>query len=339
MFPNLLTQARPRHATRYRPHLDPLEERTLLSLTTFAIDDNQSFLTLSGGVGSIQLMQQASGSLVTAYTGNLQADVDFPNGLITFIKGDGIMAENSGDWQPRADGSLGSEPANYGGQINFLGLARFAFRDIDLRLSSDPLPLTPLGAVSYGFPNNQHIKMHRGRVAYNHPLIGPGTTGLGRFAGDNNADSKGNASFLTDVNGDGSDLELHLAVDFSFTARIHHIPVNLNLDGMIVATGSLGTVPAASQAAKGTDLALGTALVTDAQAHGQASVAGRHSGQAPDTSLKRQRREDGTASFAGASGLCPLALSSAHAWASHQDAVDQLDAAFAELNPIEHGMI
>jgi hypothetical protein len=335
MFPNHLTQARPRRASCYRPHLDPLEERTLLSLTTFTVDDTQSFLTLSGGVGSIQLMQQAAGSLVTAYTGNLQADVDFPNGLIMFIKGDGVMAENSGDWQPRADGSLGSEPANYGGQINFLGMARFAFRDIDLRLSSDPLPLTPLGAVSYGFPNNQHIKMHHGRVAYNHPLLGPGTTGLGRFAGNNDADSKGNASYLTDVNGDGSTLELHLAVDFSFTARIHHVQVNLNLDGMIVATGSLGAGPAASHAVKGTGAALGTALVAGAHAHGQASAT------EPLGNLTHPRASavQPTALTDPASSTPSAGVGSVHVSVDHQAAVEQLDAAFAELNPIEQGMM
>lgn len=334
MFRNRLTQPRPRHATRYRPHLDPLEERALLSLTTFAVDDTQSFLTLSGGVGSIQLMPQAPGSLVTAYTGNLQADVDFANGLIRFVKGDGIMAENSGDWQPRADGSLGAEPADYGGQINFLGMARFAFRDVDLKLSSRPLPLTPLDdGVSYGFPNSQHIKMHRGRVAYNHPLIGPGTTGLGRFAGDNDADSRGNASYVTDVNGDGSALELHLAIDFSFTARIQHIQVNLNLDGMIVATGSLGTGPA-SHGARGSNAAFGTALVVGARAHGQALVS--HLPTNPD-GMRAPEIQATTFVTTGTTAV-RAGYRSTHSSAGHQAATDLLDAAFAGLSPMEFGM-
>ncbi len=336
MFRNYSTQARPRHTTRYRPHLDPLEERTLLSLTTFTVDDTQSFLTLSGGVGSIQLMSQAPGSLVTAYTGSLQADVDFTNGLIKFVKGDGIMAEDSGDWQPRADGSLGAEPADYGGRINFLGMANFAFRDIDLKLSSNQLPLTPLGdGVSYGFPNSQHIKMHRGRVAYNHPLIGPGTTGLGRFAGNNDADSQGNASYLTDVNGDGSALELYLAIDFAFTARIQHIQVNLNLDGMIVAAGSLGAGPAAAHGARGTNAALGTALVAGAHAHEQAPAAeplgSRTESRAP---VEASATLGNTVSSAPSAGL-----GSAHASAGHQAAVDVLDAAFVELDALDHRTI
>ncbi len=334
MLWNRLLKPRPRRTTRWRPYLDPLEERTLLSLTTFAVDDTQSSLALSGGVGPFPLSQQAPGSLVTAYTGSFQADVDFANGAIMFIRGaDAIMAENSGNWQPLADGSTGAEPANYGGMITFPLVATVALRNIDLKLSSDSLPLTPLGdGMSYGYPSSQRIKV-QGRAAYNYGAPQGGKKGFGRLpAADNQADSKGNASYLYDFNGDGSSLELYLSVDISITATIHRFPITLNLDGVIVATGSLGVVgPSAAHAGKGGEAVLGTALVAGAHDHGQALLSSPHGnldnsrtpGRQPATVANTPASTPG-GGFAGATSQV-----------SHGVRMDQVDAAFVELGPLE----
>jgi hypothetical protein len=326
--------------TRWRPHLDPLEERTLLSLTTFSVDDTQSFLTLSGNAFGQALQEQRTGSLTTAYTGTFQADVDFPNRAITFLfmsGNNGIMAENSDNWQPLHDGSPGAEPANYGGQINVFGLNFLvAIRNMDLKLSSEPLPLTPSGdGVSYGYPNSQHIKTHGGRAAFNYGPPQGGTKGFGRLpAADNQADSRGNASYLYDFNGDGSSLELYLSIDFSITTVIHRVPVTFNLDGVIVATGSLGVVgPTAPHATKDSDAVLGPALLIGTHTQGQPLVANR-SGNLDNThapSVQPMTVGNPAPPSAG--------LDSAHAAIGHQAAVDLLDAVFAELNPIEHGTI
>ncbi len=334
MLWNRLLKPRPRRTTRWRLYLDPLEERTLLSLTTFAVDDTQSSLALSGNAGGVALQEQMPGSLLTAYTGSFLADVDFSKGLITFVNGDpGITAENSGDWQPLADGSAGAEPANYGGQINLLGTAVVAIRNVDVRPTSDPLPLNPLGdGVSYGVPNDQHLKIHGGRAAYNHPLLGHGTKGLGKFAADNQADMDGHSSYLYDFNGDGSSLELSLAIDFTVTARIHRFPITFNLDGVITAYGSLGVVgPSTAHAGKDGRAVLGTALVAGAHAHDQALLSSPRGNLDNSRASGIQRTPIANTPTAMPGG----GFDGATSQVSHGVRVDQVDAAFVELSSIE----
>jgi len=126
---------------RFRPNLDALEDRTLLTITTFFLDNTQAYLTVSGNLAgqNLQAQDNQGSSLTTVYEGDLQADVDFANGVITFNNnGDGAIADNSGNWQPKDHGGSGSDPANYGATIDFLGTGYAAVRNFAAGQDSAP---------------------------------------------------------------------------------------------------------------------------------------------------------------------------------------------------------
>src|SRR5262249_56050859 len=119
--------------TRFRPMLHRLEDRTLLTVAAFNLDPSVSSLALSGDLQGQQFQAQPPPStcgLTTTYTGMVTVDYDFGAGTISF-RGDGTSAaaDVSGNCEPLPDGSRGLAPANYGGQVNYLGTARAAVRN------------------------------------------------------------------------------------------------------------------------------------------------------------------------------------------------------------------
>jgi hypothetical protein len=230
---------------RYRPVLDRLEDRTLLTTTTFFLDNTQDYLTLSGDIGGVNVEAQDNQgtSLTTTYQGYLQSDVDFNNGLITFSNsnnGDGAIADNSGNWQPKDHGGSGSDPANYGAKISFLGTGYAAVRGGIVGQDSAPLSLTQDDAVTWEFPSTQHFIVNAGVVDYTHQFFGSGQFSLAGL--DTNNQATGPA-FLYDVNGDGSVYQLYAPIDITISGSVSGLDYHLHLKGLIVGYGSPGTGP------------------------------------------------------------------------------------------------
>lgn len=95
----------------------------------FTIDASRSSITISGNMLGYTMQEQGPGSLTTAYGGTLQAALGA--GTIQFTGQSLIQAQTNGVWQPKSDGSAGSEPANYGAYANAgLATARAALRAV-----------------------------------------------------------------------------------------------------------------------------------------------------------------------------------------------------------------
>src|ERR1051325_141036 len=74
----------------------------------FAIDRTQSSLTVSGTFSSFAIQPQSPGSLVTSYTGTIEADVS--SSTIAFVGGSVVAALTNGNWEPAAGGASGTAP-------------------------------------------------------------------------------------------------------------------------------------------------------------------------------------------------------------------------------------
>lgn len=107
----------------------------------FAVLDPESRITISGNVAGFPIQQQAAGSLVTSYSGTMEANVTASS--IQFTGGSLIDASTNGSWKPLPGGANGSAPADYGGQAN-AGFASLlgAFRNVLLDVTSTNLALT-----------------------------------------------------------------------------------------------------------------------------------------------------------------------------------------------------
>ena len=324
---------------RFRPNLDSLEDRLVLSPTTFSVDDTQSSLILSGTFAGMTLQSQdgAGASLVAAYTGAFVADVDyspgFPNAITFMNGGNDVVGENSGNWAPRSDGTSGTEPAVYGGQISFLGLAQAAVRNVNVGASSDPLPLTDSGdGVTFTFPNSQTLTINTADAAYTHPLLGHGTFNLGGQSKANQADDFGNTSYLVDSNGDGSALTLVTYIDIVLTGSVSGFNYELHIDGVIVSNGSLGTGPAVHGGHHGGDATLGTSLTSGGHSMGDTLLANPVGNLGGSGSLAMQQASLANSQSQSQVGVLGTANSQVH----HQAATDQLDTAFVQMSPIEN---
>ncbi len=123
----------------------------------FTLDTNQSSITLSGSILGFALKEQGPGSLTTKFGGTLRADV---NGQTIMFTGQSLIeALDNGNWQPKPDGSTGTEPANFGGQASsFLGSAKAALRQIQLDAISGPLTINQgnfdSSSLVFLFPTN-----------------------------------------------------------------------------------------------------------------------------------------------------------------------------------------
>jgi hypothetical protein len=124
---------------------------------TFLIDSNQSSVTISGTVLGSAIMTQGPGSLTANIGGNLVAVVS--GSAIQFVGQSLIQANDSGSWQPNADGTAGSQPANFGGLANTaLGTGLAALRNVQLDVISPAIGLTNglfnSSALTFFFPSN-----------------------------------------------------------------------------------------------------------------------------------------------------------------------------------------
>jgi hypothetical protein len=150
----------------------------------FTIDTNQSAIAVSGSILGNSFQEQGTGSLSTRFKGTLRAMVN--GSSIQFTGGSLLEAFDNGSWQPKSDGSAGSEPANYGGKASsFLGSALAAVRQIQLDLTSPSLTMTngqfASGALAFFFPSGApstlawSIASVLGNQSGSLPLVGYGT--------------------------------------------------------------------------------------------------------------------------------------------------------------------
>ena len=106
----------------------------------FTVDTSQSRVTVSGSVSGSTLQEQGPGSLTTQFGGSLLVAIS--GNTIQFPGQSQVVALNSGSWEPRADGSDGSEPANYGGKAShFLARGVAAIRHAQVDVTSGTVPL------------------------------------------------------------------------------------------------------------------------------------------------------------------------------------------------------
>ena len=124
----------------------------------FTIDTNQSTITLSGSVLGYAFMAQGPGSLTTSYQGTVQTAL--AGGTIQFTGQSLIQAQTNGSWQPKADGSAGSQPANYGAMANAGGLAAVtaALRNVQFDVISPVINVAggqfDAQSLTFSFPTN-----------------------------------------------------------------------------------------------------------------------------------------------------------------------------------------
>jgi hypothetical protein len=232
----------------YRPQFHALEDRTLLSVTAFAVDNTVSSLTISGELIALglhaPLMEQAPGSMTAAYEGTLTADFDTGAGTISFL-GDStsLLADISGTWMPMIGGGSmgnpGSDDAPYGSTFQLFGNNWSALRDLVSTMSTDsPLTLTQAGGGLYTFPSVQTSGVASGNLDYNTTQFGQGRTG---FGGSQWMSQNQGADGSLQDNGDGT-FTITCPVDqmISGTLAGGAITVNLHVAGTISGTGSPG---------------------------------------------------------------------------------------------------
>jgi hypothetical protein len=123
----------------------------------FTIDTNRSSITISGSVLGSSITNQGPGSLTTSAGGSIQAVATA--GTIQFVGQSVILAGISGSWQPNADGTAGSQPANYGATANTaLGTGVAALRNVLLDVTSPVIDITggqfDSSSLTFLFPSN-----------------------------------------------------------------------------------------------------------------------------------------------------------------------------------------
>lgn len=125
----------------------------------FTIDTNQSSITISGTAAGGTITPQSPGSLTTKIGGTLNATL--VGNTIQFTNQSQILAQTNGSWQPKADGTTGSEPADFGGQASLAGGLASGFaalRNIQLDCTSPPISINAgqfnSTNVTFLFPSN-----------------------------------------------------------------------------------------------------------------------------------------------------------------------------------------
>jgi len=132
-------------------------ERTCTNAQGFTVDTNQSSITISGSVAGGAITNQGPGSLTTAIGGTVQ--LALVGNTIQFTGQSQILTEINGSWQPTADGTAGSAPADYGGAVN-LGIASgfAAIRNVQLDVTSPAINISggqfDSTSLIFQFPSN-----------------------------------------------------------------------------------------------------------------------------------------------------------------------------------------
>lgn len=201
----------------------------------FTIDPAQSTVSLSGAIIGYPIKEQGPGSLITKYAGTINADVTAA--AITFTGSSGIIAQNSANWEPKAGGAAGNDPANYGGKASagFLGSAVAAIRNAQFDVTSPPLALA--GAT---FPSSallfQFLKSSAGAIDYSVTgfLAKKGIIALQGYA-TNRVTSQ--ATLVT--SGNVQTLTIPIVADFFFDL-LTPADTTLTIAGQLVATRVIG---------------------------------------------------------------------------------------------------
>jgi len=127
------------------------------SAQVFTLDPEQSLITISGTVVGGAITNQGPGSLTTKFGGTIRLTVSGDS--LQFTGQSRLLGQTNGSWQPKTDGSAGSEPANYGGFAN-VGFAsgNAALRDLLFDVISPPLKLNAgqfdSTSLTFLFPSN-----------------------------------------------------------------------------------------------------------------------------------------------------------------------------------------
>jgi hypothetical protein len=296
---------------RYQPTLSPLEDRTLPSTATLAIDPTQSSLSITGtvtiGTTTVSLVEQAPGSLTTTYEGAIHVDIDPVGHTINFLN-DGvtaITADNSGSWQPLPGGASGNAPANYGSMFTYLGTNLTALRNVvDGMSTSTPVSLLRAG-LGYGvfyFPSTQNFVVNTGDLDYNTTFVGQGTLNFAGLGGTNQANAG-----LVYADGAG-DFILTVPVNVVITDNITGGSFQITVAGSLTAYGSYdppnvaGFSQVVSHLGAGNDLVGG--IVSTGEGLGSAGLSGSVSTNLPVTQdqVQDSRLDQGGAPIAHLGG-------------------------------------
>ncbi len=205
---------------------------TSSSAQVFTLDTNQSSVTISGTVLGGTISPQAAGSLTAKMSGQLQATV--AGNTIRFSGHSQILAQTNGSWQPMADGTAGSAPADFGGQAN-LGFAAgvAALRDVQLDVISPAISLSggqfESTNLTFLFPSNStsSIAYNVSGLVNNHGavvLVGYGTNKV---------------TALSSLSNSGSQQVLTIPVDATFyLSLVSADDTAIRLQGQLVAHSS-----------------------------------------------------------------------------------------------------
>src|ERR1043166_2807517 len=207
--------------------------RPAVGAESFTVDSSQSYISLSGEVLGLTLQEQGSGSLTTHFQGTVVAAIGTDS--IQFPGQSQVVAMDSGSWQPRADASDGSEPANYGAEASgFFSTGVAALRGFEMDITSgavafvngqfDPQSLTfsgPDGASSSLAYRVDGALQSSGVLS----LAGRSLTGQSTLA---TVTTTGNLQVLT--------IPVHYQLYFSLTSQND---TTVTLTGQLVATRSL----------------------------------------------------------------------------------------------------
>jgi hypothetical protein len=268
---------------RFRPNLVGLEDRTLLSVVSFAIDPTQSTLTLSATfqtpLGNTTLQQQGPGSLSTSYEGQLTADVEVDpvNGnTITFMQDpnqNDSFADISGSWAPLPGGGAGNAPANYGGQgsISFVS-AQTALRNLTAYMDSggNPMGMYANGDGSFGFSSTQNLIISGGGADYRYSAGIFGSGGGNLDLTNQTAQNQGADAYFLPDDADGIYImvtPVHVEYTRTFSTPVGDVTAHLVIDGSLTSYGPEPSMVARGGSVHAASLALGNAT----QPHGIAS--------------------------------------------------------------------
>jgi hypothetical protein len=107
----------------------------------FQIDPERSTVTLSGNLAGFTIQEQGAGSLTSKLEGTVAVTAD--GTTIEFLSGPVVTVQDNGSWEPQVGGAPGKAPADFAGKASgFLISAVAAIRDLEIGLTSAPLPLT-----------------------------------------------------------------------------------------------------------------------------------------------------------------------------------------------------
>jgi hypothetical protein len=210
---------------------------TAIGADEFTVDSSQSRITISGSFHDTTLKAQGPGSLTTHYGGTLLAELS--GDTIRFPGQSQVMALDSGSWEPRADGSDGSAPANYGGEASvFLSTGVAAVRQVTVDITSEVLPIANgqfdtrglTLSIPDGAPSSLAYRVEGALQSSGAAPLG-GHSATGQVA----------TGTITTVNGQQV-LTIPINYQFNFSI-VDDNDTTVTLTGQLVATRSLAALP------------------------------------------------------------------------------------------------